>query len=107
MAVDGSVPDYRQDGRSAPDLGDARSELRKRLALAPAGIAAVNALLTGPDNPLVEGLLDLIDRYGGVAEINRKAAQADRLEAQLGAGELPAWGPGFERVRALYPSWTA
>ncbi len=31
----------------------------------------------------------------------------DRLEAQLGAGELPAWGPGFERVRALYPSWTA
>ena len=60
-----------------------RAALRARLALAPAGIAAVNALLTAPGTPLVEGLLELIERYGGVAEINRKAAQAERLETRL------------------------
>ena len=60
-----------------------RAALRARLALAPAGIAALNALLTGPESPLVEGLLDLIERYGGVAAINDRAAQAERLEARL------------------------
>ena len=83
MALDKQVPDQTHDGRSTRDLGDARSVLRERLALAPAGIAAVNALLARPDNPLVEGLLDLVDRYGGVAEINRKAAEAECLETRL------------------------
>ena len=35
------------------------------------------------DNPLVDALLDLIDRYGGVAAINRAAAENGRLETRL------------------------
>ncbi len=60
-----------------------RSVLRRRLALAPADVAAVNAALTADDNPLVDALLDLVDRYGGVAAINRAAAENGRLETRL------------------------
>ena len=84
MPLDRQAPDRREGGRSAREPGtDPRAGLRERLALAPAGVAAVNALLTSPDNPLVEGLLDLLDLYGGVEEINRKAAEAERLESRL------------------------
>ena len=70
-----------------------RSDLRRRLALAPADVAAVNAALTAADNPLVDALLDLIDRYGGVAAINRAAAENGRLETRL------------ERLRAERSPW--
>ena len=84
MRDDRRASDGREAKRPAHDSGsDDRAALRERLALAPAGIAAVNALLTGPDNALVDGLLDLIDRYGGVAAINHKAARAERLETRL------------------------
>ncbi len=84
MADDGQAFDDRTAARSAAGAsGEDRAALRARLALAPAGIAAVNALLTGADSPLVDGLLDLVERYGGVAEINRKAARAELLETRL------------------------
>ncbi len=76
-----------EDGASARSADGANAEgraaLRARLALAPAGIAAVNALLTGPASPLVDGILDLVERYGGVAAINDRAAQAERIETRL------------------------
>lgn len=40
-------------------------------------------MLTGQDNPLIDGLLGLIDKYGGVEEINRKAKESGRLDARL------------------------
>ena len=84
MPVDRRTPDRREGGAAARDRDDVtRSRLRERLALAPAGIAAVNAALTSPDNLLVESLLDLIAGYGGVDEINRRAAEAGRLETRL------------------------
>ena len=84
MPVDRRTPDWREGAAAARDRDDvARSRLRERLALAPAGIAAVNAVLTSPDNPLVESLLDLLAGYGGVDEINRRAAEAARLETRL------------------------
>jgi len=61
-----------------------RAELRRRLALEPRDVAAVSEALTSPDNPLTEAILDLVERYGGVEEINRKAELAGRLDTRLG-----------------------
>jgi hypothetical protein len=60
-----------------------RSELRRHLALAPRDVAIVNEALTGQENPLIDGLLDLIEKYGGVGEINRQAAASGQLEERL------------------------
>jgi hypothetical protein len=40
----------------------------------------INTFLLQEDNPLVNGILEIIDRYGGVDEINRKAKESGRLE---------------------------
>jgi hypothetical protein len=60
-----------------------RQELRARLRIQAADLDVVNDLLTGCDNALIDALLDLVERYGGVEEINRKADEAGRLEARL------------------------
>jgi hypothetical protein len=57
--------------------------MRERLRIGEADLEVVNALLTSPDNALVDGLLDLVEKYGGVDEINRKADEAGRLETRL------------------------
>jgi hypothetical protein len=43
----------------------------------------VNAFLLREDNPLVNGILEIIDKYGGVAEINRKARENSQLESLM------------------------
>lgn len=40
----------------------------------------MNDLLLRKDNQLVNGVLEIVDRFGGVDEINRKAKDAGRLE---------------------------
>ncbi len=57
--------------------------MRDQLRIQPADVEAVSDFLTGPGNRLVDGLLDLVDRYGGVEEINRAADEAGRLENRL------------------------
>ena len=60
-----------------------RDAMREKLRIKPADLEAVNAVLAGPENVLVDGLLELVERYGGVAEINRRADEAGRLETRL------------------------
>ena len=60
-----------------------REAMRAQLRLDPAALEAVSAVLTSPDNPLVAGLLDLVESYGGVEAINRRADEAGRLETRL------------------------
>ncbi len=60
-----------------------RDARRDQLRIRPADVAAVSDFLASPDNPLTDGLFDLIDKYGGVDEINRKADEAGRLETRL------------------------
>jgi len=60
-----------------------RETMRKRLRIRPEDIAAAGDFLASPDNRLMDGLFDLIDKYGGVDAINRDAAEAGRLEARL------------------------
>jgi hypothetical protein len=60
-----------------------RDAMRDQLRIRPADLEVVNAVLAGEDNALVGGLLDLVEKYGGVDEINRKADEAGRLETRL------------------------
>jgi hypothetical protein len=43
-------------------------------------VREINDLLQRKDNPLVNGLLDIIEKFGGVDEINRKAKEEGRTE---------------------------
>jgi len=60
-----------------------REAMRDQLRLRPEDVAVVSDFLAGPDNPVTGGLFDLIEKYGGVDEINRKADEAGRLETRL------------------------
>ena len=60
-----------------------RAEMRERLLIQAADVAAVNAFLANPDNPFVNSLFEVVDKYGGVEQINRAADEAGRLETRL------------------------
>ncbi|MFX1561263.1 MAG: hypothetical protein ACFFBL_11805 [Promethearchaeota archaeon] len=53
---------------------------RKALRIDPKRLEEINSFLTRNDNPLVNGLFDLIEKHGGVDEINKKAEEARKLE---------------------------
>jgi hypothetical protein len=56
------------------------SDLRKRLAIEPERLEELNAFLLDPGNELVSRLIELVERLGGPDAINRRAAEAGRLE---------------------------
>ena len=60
-----------------------RAEMRERLLIQAADVAAVNAFLASPDNPFVNSLIEIVEKYGGVEQINRAADEAGRLEPRL------------------------
>jgi hypothetical protein len=60
-----------------------RAEMRERLLIQAADVAAVNAFLASPDNPFVNSLIEVVEKYGGVEQINLAADEAGRLEARL------------------------
>ena len=60
-----------------------RAEMRERLLIQAADVAAVNAFLASPDNPFVNSLIEVVEKYGGLEQINRAADVAGRLETRL------------------------
>src|SRR5450756_1219753 len=60
-----------------------RAALREKLHIKPDDLEAVSGVLSSPDNHLVGGLLDLVEKYGGVDAINRQADEAGRLETRI------------------------
>jgi hypothetical protein len=60
-----------------------RDGMRKQLRIRREDVDTVSDFLASPDNSLMEGLFDLIDKYGGVAAINSAADEAGRLETRL------------------------
>jgi len=60
-----------------------RQELRERLRISPEDVVAVNEFLCGEHSPIVDGLLDLVDGFGGVDAVNRAADEADDLDNRL------------------------
>ncbi len=68
-------------------------DLRRRLKVSPHSIEEINEFLAEPGNPVVDGLVEIVERHGGVKEINRRAEEAGRLEClkeRLG-GSNPAY----------------
>jgi len=55
-------------------------KLREKLKVKEANLKEINDFLLRKDNPLVNGLLEIIDKHGGVEEINRKAKENGKLE---------------------------
>lgn len=70
-------------------------DLRQRLAIPPARLEALNALLLAPDVRMMDDFLAVVARYGTPEEINRKATEARRLSNLLA------------RVKAIRPEYLA
>lgn len=56
---------------------------REKLMITEDRLKMMNDFLMDPGNPLVNDLLAVIDKYGGVDEINRKAAEAGKVETLM------------------------
>jgi len=56
------------------------SDLRELLKISEERLREVNELMLDPRNEMVNKLLEIVDRYGGPQEINRKAAEAGKFE---------------------------
>ena len=56
------------------------SDLRDLLKISGDRVEEINALLTDPNNKIVNELLEVVERYGGPEKINRKAEEARKLE---------------------------
>ena len=56
------------------------TELRKRLKIDAESLDEVNRFLLKEENPLVNRILEIVEKYGGVDDINRKAAESRRIE---------------------------
>jgi len=68
-------------------------DLRERLRVSPRSLEEMNEFLVEPGNPLVDDLVDIVERHGGVNEINRRAEEASRLDNLL--GRLEDSNPAF------------
>jgi hypothetical protein len=76
------------------------SDLRNLLRISDSRLAEINALLTDPDNELINELLEVIETFGGPQEINRKAQEAARFE-NLMAGLKDAKSPYVDDLNWL------
>jgi len=59
------------------------TDLRQQLRISEQRLKEINDFILDPENELINQLLDLVERYGGPEEINRKAAQARELQNLL------------------------
>jgi hypothetical protein len=57
--------------------------LRKRLRIGPSALKEVNQFLLDPENPVLNALLQVIQKYGTPGEINAKARKAQKLSNLL------------------------
>jgi hypothetical protein len=58
--------------------------IRKKLEIPTEALESINQFLLDEKNPLINDLLSLIDKYGGIENINKKAEEASELENLLG-----------------------
>lgn len=59
------------------------TDLRPRLQISSARLEEINSFLLDPNNPLINRLLEIVDKFGGPDEINRKALEAGSLESLM------------------------
>ncbi|MBN2336523.1 hypothetical protein JXL21_13275 [Candidatus Bathyarchaeota archaeon] len=68
-------------------------DLRGSLKISPQSVEEINEFLTKDGNPLVDGLTKIVEKYGGVEEINRRAEESGNVDSLL--GRLEEANPGF------------
>jgi hypothetical protein len=56
------------------------ADLREELSINEDNLRQINEFLLRKDNPLVNGFLKIVEKYGSVDEINRKAKEARKIE---------------------------
>jgi len=59
------------------------SSLRQKLKIKEENLKKINDFILKEDNPLVNNLLKIVEKYGGVEEINRKAREARKLDSLM------------------------
>jgi len=69
------------------------NDIRKKLEIPKEAVESINQFLLDGDNPLINDLLSLIDKYGGIENINKKAMEASKLENLL--DKLGKKNPGY------------
>ena len=57
--------------------------MKSELKIDQVTIDSINAFLAGHDNPVIEDLAKVVDKYGGPQAINQAAAENGRLEKLL------------------------
>src|SRR4030042_192148 len=60
-----------------------QAKIRNKLRINEENLKQINEFLLQDDNPLINDLLKIVDKYGGVEEINSKAREAGRLDNLL------------------------
>jgi len=55
-------------------------DVKEKLKIKEANLKEINDFLLRKDNPLVNGLLEIVEKHGGIDEINRKANESRKLE---------------------------
>lgn len=58
-------------------------ELRDKLKISNKALDAVNKFLSDENNILINNLFEIIEKYGGIEEINKKAKEASKLDNLL------------------------
>ena len=59
-------------------------DLRRSLSVSLQRIEEINEFLVKQGNPIVDSLIDVVERHGGVKEINRKAGESGGIESLKG-----------------------
>ena len=57
--------------------------MKKRLTISTQRLEKINKFLISDHNPIIDNLVDIVEKYGGVKEINRKAHESRRIENLL------------------------
>jgi hypothetical protein len=60
-----------------------QAKIRNKLRINEENLKQINEFLLQEDNPLINDLLKIVDKYGGVNEINDKAREAGKLDNLL------------------------
>jgi hypothetical protein len=59
------------------------TDIKKNLLISDDKLKAINDFFMKEDNPVIDDLLAIVDKYGGVDEINKKAKEARQLDNLL------------------------
>ncbi|NVM45904.1 MAG: hypothetical protein HWN79_13390 [Candidatus Lokiarchaeota archaeon] len=69
------------------------NDIRKKLEIPKEALESINQFLLDEKNPLINDLLNIIDKYGGIENINKKAAEASKIENLI--DKLGNKNPGY------------